>query len=105
MNFVEALSRALTSHDQLIICVDTADTERLRDVRSELRHRNIGGEVVTYGYPCSSFSESSPDILTAAGQLRSKFFESLSPDILLITSVFEFGTCYSTALDWDLLGG
>ena len=47
-----------------------------------------------------------PPILAAAGQLRSKFFESLHPDMLLITSIFEFSSpCYTSALDWDILSG
>lgn len=41
----------------------------------------------------------------SAGQLRSQFFRSLRPDVLLVTSFFETGTCYTTALDWNLLRG
>src|SRR5262244_3600474 len=105
MSLVAAMSKALQDEDELIICIDTADTERMRDVRNALRKRGIHRRVVAYGYPYSNVSELSPSILAAAAQLRAKFFESICPDLLLISSFFEFGTRYSTALDWNHLSG
>lgn len=105
MSLVVAMSKALQDDDELVICIDTADTERMRDVRNALRKRGIDRRIVAYGYPYSAQSELSPSILAAAAQLRSKFFESICPDLLLISSFFEFGTRYSTAIDWNLLSG
>jgi len=105
MSLVEAMSKALPDDDELIICIDTADTERMRDVRNALRKRNIHRRIVAYGYPYGDVSESSHSISAAAAQLRAKFFESICPDLLLISSFFEFGTRYSTALDWNHLSG
>jgi glycosyltransferase involved in cell wall biosynthesis len=105
MSLVGAMSKVLQDDDELIICIDTADTERMRDVRNALRKRGIHRRVVAYGYPYSNASELSPTILAAAAQLRAKFFESICPDLLLIPSFFEFGTRYSTALDWNHLPG
>ena len=99
------MSRILQDSDELILCVDSANTQRLRDVRTSLRNRGVERKVVAYGYSCSDHSESSSNIHAAAGQLRSNFFKSIRPDMLLITSLFEFGTSFSTALDWDTLSG
>ena len=90
MSLVEALSRILQDSDELILCVDSANTQRLRDVRTSLRNRGVERKVVAYGYSCSDHSESSSNIHAAAGQLRSNFFKSIRPDMLLITSLFEF---------------
>src|SRR5262249_27373324 len=105
MSLVAAMSKALQDEDDLIICIDTADTERMRDVRIALRKRGIRRRVAVYGYPYSDVSELSPSILAGAAQLRAKFFESICPDFVLIPSFFEFGTRYSTALDWSHLSG
>ncbi|MCL1634635.1 glycosyltransferase family 4 protein [Luteimonas sp. SX5] len=105
MSLVESLSMQLRAGDELIICADMADPQRLRDLREELRGRGIAAQVAAYGYPSSSFSDLSPNLRDAAGQLRSLFFRSLSPDVLLIASLFETGSCYTTALDWELLRG
>src|SRR5215813_12151265 len=105
MSLIEAMSNALQDDDELIICIDTADTQRMRDVRNVLRKRGIRRRVAVYGYPYCNVSELSPSILAAAAQLRAKFFESICPDLLLISSFFEFGTRYSTALDWNHLSG
>ena len=105
MSLTRAMSKALQDDDELIICIDTADTERMRDVRNALRKRGIRRRVVAYEYPYREVSELSPSIQAAAAQLRAKFFESICPDLLLIPSFFEFGTRYSTALDWNHLSG
>ena len=105
MSLIEAMSKAMQDDDELIICIDTAETQRMRDVRNVLRKRGIRRRVAVYGYPYCNASELSPCILAAAAQLRTKFFESLCPDLVLITSFFEFGTRYSTALDWSHLSG
>src|SRR5262249_16420918 len=96
ISLVGAMSKALEDDDELIICIDTADTERMRDVRNTLRKRGIRRRVAVYGYPYGDVSELSPSILAAAAQLRAKFFASICPDLLLIPSFFEFGTRYST---------
>jgi len=105
MSLVEALSRTLQDCDELIICVDATNTQRLRDVRATLRERGVGGHVVAYSYPCSEHPDSSASIHAAAGQLRSNFFKSIRPDLMLFTSLFEFETGFSTALDWKILSG
>jgi glycosyltransferase involved in cell wall biosynthesis len=102
MSLVEALSRVLQDCDELVICVDATNTQRLRDVRTSLRNRGIVGHVIAYSYPCS---DSSPGIHAAAGQLRSSFFKSIRPDILLITSPLVYGAGFSSELNWEILNG
>ena len=102
LSLVGALSRILRDDDELVICIDATDTQRMRDIRNTLRDKGIARRIVTYGYPCSNHSNHLPDIEAAAGQLRAKFFESIRPDILLISSFFEYGT-HCTALEWDFL--
>jgi glycosyltransferase involved in cell wall biosynthesis len=105
LSLVEALARTLRDCDELVICIDATNTQRLRDVRTSLRNRGVIGNVVAYSYPCFDFPETLPSIRAAAGQLRSKFFKSICPDMLLITSILEFDNTYTNALDWDLLSG
>lgn len=105
MSLVEAVCRKLKPGEQAIVCGDMADRERLRELRSELRNRGVSLKVIAYGYPCSGFTDLSPSLRRAAGELRSRFFRSLRPDILLITSLFETGSCYTTMLDWESLQG
>jgi glycosyltransferase involved in cell wall biosynthesis len=100
MSLVAALSRLLRD-DELVICLDMADSQRLREVRKQLRLRNVNGTVSVYGYPYSEVTESSVDQWHAAGLIRTQFFKSIEPDVVLITSHFEYGTCYSAALDWS----
>jgi glycosyltransferase involved in cell wall biosynthesis len=102
LSLVGALTRLLRDDDELVLCIDATHTQRMRDVRNKLREKGIAGRIVTYGYPCSNDSNHLPSIEAAAGQLRAKFFESIRPDILLISSFFEYGT-HSTALEWNLL--
>jgi len=102
LSLVGALSGILRVDDELVICIDATDTQRMRDVRNTLRDKRIAGKIVTYGYPFSNHSNHLPGIEEAAGQLRAKFFESIRPDILLIGSFFESGT-HCTALEWDFL--
>jgi glycosyltransferase involved in cell wall biosynthesis len=102
LSLVGALSGMLRADDELVICIDATDTQRMRDVRKTLRDKGFAGRVVTYGYPCSVHANHLSDIREAAGQLRAKFFQSIRPDILLISSFFEHGT-HCSELEWDFL--
>lgn len=104
MSLVQALASELNEKDELIIAIDMADACRARDVRNELRHRCVNAKVVGYGYPAMAHSDASPSIRKLAGQVRSRFYASLQPDVLLISSLFETGTSHSTELDWTILG-
>lgn len=105
LSLVEAICAELNPGEEVIICGDMADSRRLRDLRSELRDRGVALGLVAYGYPSSGFTDLSPSLRSAAGELRSRFFRSLSPDVLLITSLFETGSCFTTVLDWESLQG
>jgi len=105
MSLTEAIVRIAPPDDEVVIAIDGADVERSRDVRGALRRREIGANVVGAGYPNTDFSDLSSAISSAAGLLRSRFFESLDADILLVTSFFEVGSRYSTALDRVVLEG
>lgn len=105
MSLTEAIARRLDPATKLTIAVDAVDECRLRDVRNTLRHRGIEAEVAAASYPATEFSDLSASISAAAGLLRSQFFASLDTDILLATSFFEVGSCYSTALDHAALQG
>lgn len=103
MSLVEAIASELDSGDELVIAIDMADAGRARDLRIELRRRRVPAKVVAYGYPAASHTDASPAARTLAGQLRSRFFASLEPDALLVCSLFEYGTRFSTELDWVVL--
>jgi len=104
MSLVQAIASGLDSGDELIIAIDMADADRARDVRNELRQRHVSAKVVGYGYPTMENSDTSPALRKLAGELRSRFYVSLQPDVLLISSLFETGLSYSTELDWAVLG-
>lgn len=104
MSLVQALASELNEEDELIVAIDMADACRSRDVRNELRHRCVNARVVGYGYPTMQHSDASPSLRELAGQMRSRFYVSLQPDVLLISSLFETGTPHSTELDWTILG-
>lgn len=105
MSFVRAVASRLEPMDELVLAVDMADPDRARALRSELRRRDIRARVVAYGYPVSSRMDIDPDKRRLAGQLRARFYAALDPDVLLIGSLFEFGTCFSAELDWSALAG
>ena len=104
MSLVQALASELSERDELIVAIDMADACRARDVRSELRQRCVNAKVVGYGYPTTQHADASPSIRKLAGQLRSRFYASLQPDVLLVCSLFETGTPHSTEIDWAMLG-
>lgn len=103
MNLAQAIAGELGSGDELVIAVDMADAERTRDIRRELHDRGVHAKVVAYGYPVLDHSDSSTAVRTLAGQLRSRFYASLRPDVLLISSLFETGDAHSSELDWSAL--
>lgn len=105
MSLVQAIASELDESDELILAIDMADARRARDVRNELRHRRIPARTVGYSYPATAHSDTSRSIRRLAGQLRSRFYTSLRPDVLLIASLFETGTPCSTELDWKVLEG
>lgn len=104
MSLVQAIASELDESDELILAIDMADARRARDVRNELRNRGVRAKTVGYAYPVTEHTDASPAARRLAGQLRARFFASLSPDVLLICSLFEYGTCFSTELDWSALG-
>lgn len=103
MSLVQAIASELDEKDELVVAIDMANVRRARDVRNELRRRDVCAKVVGYGYPATQHTDTSPMARRLAGQLRSQFYVSLRPDVLLICSLFEAGTCYSTELDWAML--
>jgi len=103
MSLVQAIALQLRDQDELLIAIDMADADRARDVRNELHRRKVRARVVGYGYPTTHHTDSSPAARCLAGQLRSRFYASLRPDVLLICSLFEYGTRFSTELDWSVL--
>ena len=104
MSLVQAIALALDKEDELVVAIDLADASRAQDVRNELRCRGVPAKVVGYGYPTTLCTDASPAARLLAGQLRSRFFESLNPNALLISSLFETGLHWSTELDWEVLG-
>jgi glycosyltransferase involved in cell wall biosynthesis len=104
MSLVQALAFELNEDDELIVAIDMADACRARDLRNELHHRRVDAKVVGYGYPTMQHADASPPIRKLAGRMRSRFYASLQPDVLLICSLFETGTPHSTELDWSILG-
>jgi len=105
MSLVQAMAAELGAEDELVVAIDMADAARAHDVRNELRRRCVSARVVCYGYPSVQHSDLSPVVRRLAGQLRARFFASLKPDALLISSFFETGECFSTELAWGGLGG
>ena len=105
MSLVQAIASGLGERDELIIAIDMAGGDRARDVRSALRGRGVGAKVVVYGYPATPCTDGSPAARAMAGQLRARFYLSLCPDVLLVSSLFETGRCWSSELDWDALRG
>lgn len=105
MSLVQAIASALGERDELIVAIDMAGGDRARDVRRALRGRGVGAKVVGYGYPTTPCTDGSPAARTVAGQLRARFYLSLRPDVLLVSSLFETGRCWSSELDWDALRG
>jgi len=103
MSLVQAIVSALDRKDELVVAIDLADPDRAQDVRNELRCRGVLAKVVGYEYPTTQCTDASPAARLLTGQLRSRFFESLSPDVLLISSLFETGLRWSTELDWEVL--
>jgi glycosyltransferase involved in cell wall biosynthesis len=103
MSLVEAIATELHGGDELIIAIDMADACRARDLRIELRQRRVPAKVVAYGYPAALHTDATSAARALAGQLRSRFFAALEPDALLVCSLFEYGTCFSTELDWAAL--
>lgn len=107
--YAMALTRAIASEldatDELVIAGDMADARRMRDLRNSLRRARIRARVIAYGYPATLHTDASPAARQLAGQLRSRFFRSLCPDVLLISSFMETGSCYTTELDWNVLTG
>lgn len=103
MSLVQAIASALDRSDELIIAIDMADADRARDLRNDLRHRGVHAQVVAYGYPSTRMTDASPAARMLAGQLRARFYASLHPDVLLISSFFETATPYSTELEWQAL--
>lgn len=100
LSLVQAIATELCAEDELVVAIDMADVARARDVRNELRRRCVSAKVVGYGYPTIQHSDLSPAIRKLAGQLRARFYASLKPDALLISSFFETGECFSTELAW-----
>lgn len=103
ISLVQAIASALGKTDELILAIDMVDADRARDLRNELRHRRVCAKVVAYGYPAILHTDAFPLARTLAGQLRSHFYASLQPDVVLISSLFETGTPHSTELDWSVL--
>lgn len=103
MNLVQGIASELGDSDELIVTVDLGDDYCARAVRNELHRRKVNAKVVAYGYPVTRYSDSSPVVRQLAGQLRSRFYASLLPDALLICSMFETGSNYTTEIDWAAL--
>lgn len=103
MNLTCAIAARLGRPDELVIAIDMADADRARDLRAELRRRCVTATVVCYGYPANENTDVSPAARKLAGQLRARFFAALAPDAVLICSLFETGTTFSTELDWHAL--
>lgn len=104
MSLVQAVAAALGADDELVIAIDMADTRRARDVRAELRRRKVHADVMAYGYPVTPWTDAAPAARKLAGQLRARFYASLHPDVLLISSLFETEERFTTEIDWQLLG-
>ncbi|MEI2453964.1 glycosyltransferase family 1 protein [Lysobacter firmicutimachus] len=105
MSLVAALAMALPEGDELVIAIDGTDDRRASEVRRELRRAGVGAKVVAYNYPASRFTDQSQDLVAAAGTLRSQFFRSLDPDVVLVSSFFELGSNFTTELDEAVLDG
>lgn len=105
MSLVKAIAAALEAGDTLIIAIDMADARRMSDVRAELRAGQVQADVVAYGYPVTPRTDASPAARKLAGQLRARFYASLQPDVLLISSLFETEEMFTTELDWQALDG
>ncbi len=105
MSLVVALAGILSEEDELVIAIDGTDEQRASDVRRDLRRAELKAEVVAYNYPASPFTDSNQDLVSVAGTLRAQFFRSLSPDVVVVTSFFECGSNYTTALDESVLEG
>ena len=103
MNLTCAIAATLGRSDELVIAIDMADADRTRDLRAELRRRCVTATVVCYGYPANENTDASPAARQLAGQLRARFFAALAADAVLICSLFETGTAFSTELDWHAL--
>ena len=104
MNLTCAIAARLGRSDELVIAIDMADADRARDLRAELRRRCVTATVVCYGYPANENTDASPATCQLAGQLRARLFAALAADAVLICSLFETGTAFSTELDWHALG-
>lgn len=105
MSLTDAIARALCAGDGLAIAADSVDVDRLRDLRNALRRRGCQAAVAGISYPNTAFSDLSPAVGTVAGMMRSRFLTSVRPDAVLVTSFFEVGSCYSSALDHAILEG
>ncbi|HEY5805346.1 MAG TPA: glycosyltransferase family 1 protein [Lysobacter sp.] len=105
LSLVEAMSRRLGDDGGLFIGLDAADPHRLRETRHLLRDKRIRAEAAAVSYPNTAISDLSPAVRSAAALLRSRFYGSVDPDIVLVSSLFEFGSRYNADLDHAAMAG
>jgi glycosyltransferase involved in cell wall biosynthesis len=88
-----AAMHALQSPDvELSLLLDVARPERLSDARRALRARGIDAPSAAYAYPAHpAFTDAFGSLKSCAELFKSRFVAALEPDVLLVTSLFEFG--------------
>lgn len=86
--------------DEVLLALDGADSVRLRQARSRLRHQNMRAQTPVMHYPANAFVDHDALRMEGAARLRGRFYEALGVDAMLHTSYFETRTSYTTAIDW-----
>ena len=85
---------------QTTVLLDAIDEKRLSDVRRRLRHESVRVPTATYAYPSTpAFTDSFQQLVDAAGLLKSRLVRGIRPDVLLSTSFFEVGSCFTATYD------
>lgn len=105
MSLATELARAALPGDDVFFGMDASMPESLRDLRARLRLDGIPGRAPATCYPHTSATELSPLTKRAARLLRSRFYSCCEPDVLLVTSFFEYGAPLCSALDRDAMPG
>lgn len=104
--YARSLLEAITEAGQeVLLTIDRTDPTRVREMRRTLRARGLDLPSAMYSYPSNEHTDGCAHLENAAGLLRSRFLGSIDADVVLLSSLFEYGSQYSTHLEMSHLRG